>query len=159
MKILSFDQASRTTGYAVIEDDRLIEHNKFTFEDSDFGDRLLNIRNKVQSLVEYYKPDKVLFEDIQLQENVETFKKLAEVFGVIEELLTEMEVPHEAVLASSWKSALGIKGKDRTEQKRNAAAWVQLTYAIKPTQDECDAICLGNYYFSKSKQPKVYDWS
>jgi hypothetical protein len=45
---------------------------------------------------------------------------LAEVFGVIYELVTEMKLKNSAVLASSWKSTLGIKGKDRSEQKRNA---------------------------------------
>jgi hypothetical protein len=59
-------------------------------------------------------------EDIQLQENVQTFKALAEVFGVLYELFISKGLPVEAVLASSWKSTLGVKGKDRTAQKRNA---------------------------------------
>ena len=94
MRILAFDQASRTSGYALIEDNRLIEHGKFTFEDADFGVRLYKIRQKVEALVKQYSPDKVLFEDIQLQDNVDTFKKLAEVFGVVYETLTEMNIPN-----------------------------------------------------------------
>ena len=159
MRILAFDQASRTSGYALIEDNKLIEHGKFTFEDADFGVRLYKIRQKVEALVKQYSPDKVLFEDIQLQDNVDTFKKLAEVFGVVYETLTEMNIPNEAVLSVTWKSALGIKGKERADQKRNATLWVQNTYSLKPTQDECDAICLGHYYFFRDKEAKVFDWS
>ena len=54
-----------------------------------------------------------------------------------------MEKPVEAVLAGTWKSTLGIKGKTRPEQKQNAQKWVIATYGVKPTQDECDAICIG----------------
>ena len=49
-----------------------------------------------------------------------TFKVLAEILGVLEELLTELKIPYETVFASSWKSSLNIKGRDRATQKRNA---------------------------------------
>lgn len=156
MRILAFDQASRTSGYAVFDDDKLVDYGKFTFEDTDFGMRLLRIRERVDKLIEKYQPNKVYFEDIQLQDNVETFKKLAEVFGVIDELLTEKDMPHEAILSVTWKSALNIKGKLRADQKRNAQEWVINTYNIKPTQDECDAICIGKY---ASMQDLSFDWS
>ena len=54
MKMLALDQASRTSGFAIFEDNKLIKYGKFTFEDSDFGVRLMKIRNKVQSLIEEF---------------------------------------------------------------------------------------------------------
>lgn len=158
MKMLALDQASRTSGFAIFEDNKLIKYGKFTFEDSDFGVRLMKIRNKVQSLIEEFSIDKVVFEDIQLQDNVDTFKKLAEVFGVIFELVTELNIPHEAILSTSWKSTLKIKGAKRPEQKKNAQLWVNENYNIKPTQDECDAICIGVHAL-RSKPARVFDWS
>jgi len=44
-----------------------------------------------------------------------TYKKLAEVYGVIEEKLTEWEIPYQAVFSSTWKSSLGIKGRARAD--------------------------------------------
>lgn len=158
MKLLALDQASRTSGFAVFEDGKLIKYGKFTFGDSDFGIRLMKIRNKVKSLIDEFEIDKVVFEDIQLQDNVDTFKKLAEVFGVIFELVTELDIPHEAILASSWKSTLKIKGAKRPEQKKNAQLWVVNNYNIKPTQDECDAICIGVHAL-KNKPAAAFDWS
>ena len=38
--------------------------------------------------------------------NVQTFKTLAEVFGVIYETVLELQLPCSAVLASVWKSGL-----------------------------------------------------
>lgn len=164
MRILAFDQASRTSGWAFFDNNKLITFGKFTYDDSDFGDRLLKIRNKVKALITEYHPDKIIFEDIQLQSNVgnnvDTFKKLAEVFGVICELFAELKIPSMAVISTVWKSALGIKGKDRAAQKKNAQIWVQEKYNITPTQDECDAICIGTYgCLNIPSSDTVFDWS
>lgn len=152
-KLLALDQASITTGWAVFHDDQLVEHGHFTFEDSDVGERLYKIRNKVAELIADYDINEIAFEDIQMQKNVannvQTFKVLAEVFGVIYELATELEIPNTAVLAGTWKSTLGIKGRARAEQKRNAQIYVQNTFGIKAIQDECDAICIGAHIINK----------
>ena len=157
MRLLALDQASRTSGYAVFDNGKLLKHGKFTYDDYDFGARLVKIRNKVKSLIDEYKIDEIVFEDVQLQENVDTFKKLCEVFGVIYELATELKLPNSATLASVWKSQLGIKGYDRTAQKRNAQEWVVNTYGVRPTQDECDAICIGAA--AVKNQVTGFDWS
>ena len=124
MRLLALDQASRTSGYAIFVDDELITYGTFTYEDEDIGVRLHKIREKVKGLIDLHSIDYVVLEDIQLQgnvvNNVQTFKTLAEVFGVIYELVTELEIKHEAVLSSSWKSTLNIKGRTRPDQKKNA---------------------------------------
>lgn len=154
MRLLALDQSSHTTGYAIFADSILEAHGAFTFNDTDIGDRLVKIRNKVISLLEEYNIDTVVFEDIQYQVNIDMFKKLAEVFGVIYELLTEKNIPFDTVLASSWKSTLNIKGKQRAEQKANARLYIKNIYSITPTQDECDAICIGLHFLEKQKKPK-----
>jgi hypothetical protein len=45
-------------------------------------------------------------------------------------LLTELKIPYTTVSASAWKSTLGIKGKDRPAQKRNAQVYVKETYKV-----------------------------
>ena len=152
-KLLALDQSSRITGYAIFENTKLIHYGKFNVENDDFGERLMIIRNKVNDLIIQYNIDEVVFEDIQLQNNVvnnvDTFKKLSEVYGVISELLTELKIKYSTVLASSWKSTLSIKGKDRSAQKKNAQVVIEKTFNIKPTQDECDAICIGLHHINK----------
>lgn len=165
MKLLALDQASRTSGYAIFEDDKLIDFGTFTYDDTDIGVRLHKIRNKVDSLICDNNIDKVVFEDIQLQgnvaNNVQTFKTLAEVFGIIYELVTALDIEHEAVLSSSWKSTLNIKGRTRPEQKKNAQLWVMNTYGVKPSQDASDAICIGAHAIKHSGEnfSDSFDWS
>ena len=179
MRLLALDQASRVSGYAVFIDGKLETYGKIVSEYDDIGERLHYIREKVSKLIADYDIDHIAFEDIQLQKtvngvesvnNVQTFKVLAEVFGVIYELAISLEIPYTVILASTWKSTLLIKGARRDEQKRNAQAFAQNTYNIKCTQDEADAICIGTHVLVKSglaQKPKTktslgddgFDWS
>lgn len=165
--LLAIDQASVTSGYAVFKDGKLVDYGKFTFNDDVIAERLVKIRTKVQELIKEYDIDEVAFEDIQMQgnvaNNVQTFKVLSEVFGVVSETLQEMKMKYTVVMAGTWKSTLGIKGRTRPEQKRNAQEYVLNTYGVKAIQDVCDAICIGAHVL---KRPGVgttvsdgFDWS
>lgn len=155
MTVLALDQSSITSGYALFVDDKLDIYGKFSFDNKDIGTRLDNIRYQVFTLIQLYRPDYVIFEDIQLQENVGnnvlTFKILAEVYGVISQLLTQLEIPHSTVLAGTWKKALGIKGQIRAEQKKNAKKHVMDKYKVDVVQDIADAICIGEYYLTTQR--------
>ena len=152
--ILALDQASRTSGWSVFQNEQLIASGTFTYDDDDFSLRLVKIRNKVIQLIQQYNINRVLLEDIQLQgqtNNVTTYKALAEVMGVLEELCCELKIPHELVHSQTWKSTLGIKGRDRATQKRNAQEFVAATYGKKVSQDESDSICIGTHYIKSNK--------
>lgn len=161
MRLLALDQASNISGYAIFEDGKLLKYDKINLTGYDLADKLVLLRKQIANLIQEWNIEEVIMEDIQLQgnvtNNVKTFKVLAEVFGVIYELVNEMNIKNSAVLASEWKSSLKIKGRDRTAQKRAAQQYVIDNYNIKPTQDECDAICIGAHYYLKDKQE--FDWS
>ena len=179
MRLLALDQASRTSGYAIFIDGKLEKFGKIVTEHESIGERLHHIRESVAKLIADYDITHIAFEDIQLQQtvngqqavnNVQTFKILAEVFGVIYELAIALDLPCAIILASTWKSTLLIKGVRRDEQKRNAQAFAQTTYNIKCTQDEADAICIGTHVLIKEglmEKPKSktslgddgFDWS
>ena len=108
-------------------------------------------------LIEKFDINEVAFEDIQMQtqiNNVSTYKILAEIFGITQELMYELDLPYQVVSSSTWKSKLEIKGKQRAEQKRNAQKWVLDTYGLKVTQDEADSVCIGASTFVKDKNEK-----
>lgn len=158
-KTLALDQSSHISGYSIFEDGKLITFGKFTVNENNIGERLNKIKQNILSLISDNNITNIIIEDIQMQSNVvnnvQTFKVLAEVIGVIYEMAYELGISIDCVLASSWKSALGIKGKSRPEQKRAAQEYVLTTYDIKATQDECDAICIGTY---SAKQNNNLAW-
>ena len=126
-RLLALDQSSHITGYAVFNEGKLITYGKFNITDTDLGERLYKIRKKVKSLIVEYEIDEVVFEDIQLQDvngsrdiGVKTFKILAEVFGVVHELLTERDIPYTAVPPVVWKASFKIAGKGRAQEKKAA---------------------------------------
>ncbi len=154
-RLLALDQASKVTGWAIFEDGELKSYGKISLDDPNTDIRLVQLRQSIQTLVADYNIDEVIFEDIQQQNNVannvQTFKVLAEVYGVVSELLQELQIPHSTVLAASWKSTLGIKGRTRTEQKKNAQLYVEQNYGIHVIQDIADAVCIGTHHIKKNK--------
>ena len=160
MTILALDQSSRITGYSVFQDGKLIQSGIIKLTNSDIGIRLVQLRNTIIEYIKKWNIDYVIYEDIQLQNsatnNVETFKILAEVIGVLEELFNELNIPHGAVLSTVWKSAVGVKGRYRADQKKNAQLLVKNTYGLDVSEDESDAICIGTYYTTKKQD---FDWS
>ena len=153
--LLALDQASVTTGYAIFQDKKLITYGKISLDDPNVGRRLAVLRQTLLELIKAYDITCIAFEDIQLQasvgNNVKTFKVLANVFGVIWELCEELKLNYEIVSSNTWKSTLKIRGKNRSEQKRAAQAFVQEEYGMSCTQDEADAICIGSHMLKTSE--------
>jgi len=89
------------------------------------GERLLQLRQYIQNLINEYNIDEVIFEDIQLQDiegnkevGITTFKKLAEVFGVVHELLTELKIKYTTVLPIKWKAHLELLARAANKRKK-----------------------------------------
>ena len=127
-RLLALDQSSRISGYAIFVDENLIAHGSINLTEEDVGQRLVLIRKEVTKLIHKYDINEIAFEDIQMQasvgNNVQTFKILAEVFGVILMLCTELKINYTIVSSNTWKSTLKIKGKKRSEQKQDAQRYV-----------------------------------
>ena len=63
----------------------------------------------------------MILEDIQLQQDPQTYKILGKVLGVLEELAVELFGKNYIIYTCAhWRSVLGIKGKERGIQKKNA---------------------------------------
>ena len=150
--LISLDQSTDITGYAIFINKELKKYGHTKF-DGDYLNRIVQLRQWLAELLEKCKnfSVKVAIEEIQLQhitnsseyQNVLTFKKLAQVQGVLLELLTSLNIDYEVVPSNRWKSVCEIKGKRRAEQKKSAQEYVKKTFGIAATQDESDAICIG----------------
>ena len=155
MRLLALDQSSHITGYAIFEDGKYLQSGVFSLKSADLGERLYAYRKKLIELIDIFNIDKVAFEDIQLQgttNGVTTYRILAEIIGITEELLTELKIPYQIINSNTWKSKLKIKGKQRTEQKKNCQQWVLDTYNKKVSSDEADAIAIGASLYIEEKK-------
>ena len=162
--LLALDQSSTTTGYSIFKDGNPIVISHFTAKGTDLGSRLEQLRNKIIELINEYEIDEVVFEDIQLQDmaggkdvGIKTFKILAEVFGVVHELMTELDMDYIIVPPIVWKATFKIAGKGRKAEKKLAQEYVLATYGIQCTEDEADATCIGAHIIKK--QGSEFDWA
>lgn len=157
--LLSFDQATSVAGFAIHRDGKLEKHGKAKFEGTTI-ERIAQVKQWADAMADMLNTSDVEFEigieDIQLQQDVTTFKTLAWLQGVLLVLFYEKGIKATTCFSTEWKSTCGVKGKTRPEQKRNAQKYVFDTYGIKATQDECDAICIGDHLSAQAD--KVVNW-
>lgn len=167
MKILAVDQSTRVSGYAIFDDGELVDFGRVSMEDESYVKRFVDLRDWLDKMVSAQEPAVVALEDIQLQSsvgsNVLTYKRLAGVQAVLMEYLERNEIPYHIISSNSWKSTCGVKGRTRPEQKKNAQAHVLEKYGAKCTQDEADAICIGEHLLTilgnAPKEEEFFDWS
>lgn len=167
-RTLALDQATHYTGWAVYDNKTLIKYGTYKCGDTTFISRAVQLKNWLHNMLVIWKPDQVILEDIQLQEkkekrdwnfddgnmvlNVDTFKILAQLQGILECLLYELKYEYAYVYPSVWRKSCKISGKYRDERKKSAQLRVQEWFDIKVTNDEADAICIGYYITQKDQR-------
>lgn len=153
MNILALDQAMITTGWAILKDNKMINKGIFKTKSSlPIEERLGQIWKSINELRQEYEIDYIVFEDIQSQGNVETYKKLAYVQAAIYLYCYFNEIQCSTLGPSRWRSILNIKGRKREEQKQAAIDYVKNKCNINCTSDEADAICIGFAYIEEKKK-------
>lgn len=150
MRSLALDQALKTTGWAVLDGDKVIEHGTFTLDARlPIEQRLGGIWTNLNGLSNEWEFSKLYFEDVQKQANAQTYLKLAYVQATVLLWCFFNEIPYTILSPSKWrsilKSAYGVDfGKQRQEQKQVAMKFAQQRLGIKNIDsDSADAICIG----------------
>lgn len=137
--ILSLDQA-KTTGFAIFSPTtELILHGAKTLDYAQQYDFF-------SSLLVKYDITTLIIEDIQLQRNVSTFKILAQLQGIFIALAHNHNLDLHVISPNTWRSKVGLQGRNRTQLKHNAVAMVQDLYNIKTNQDTSEAVLIGHSY-------------
>lgn len=150
MKILSLDQATTKSGWAIFVDDKYESHglinlskmSKKETPDKKFETMCLSI----YELICNTKPDMVVFESVSVQRNNKTAILLSRIQGVILLSCYIMDIKYLIITPTQWRKALGMKqGQTKSEDLKKAAQVFACEYIKKDkiTQDEADAICIN----------------
>ncbi len=148
-RTLALDQASRVTGWAIYDNKNLVTSGHFSIAaNKTMQQRLISFVNHLDDLVNKYNVEKIYYEGIQYQNNIETYKKLAYIQAMIIYNTTLHNLPILELTPSHWRSLIkdkhGVKfGRTRAEQKQKAQEFVKDHFNVEATEDEADAICLG----------------
>ena len=154
-RIIAFDQATERFGLSIFEDNQLVFYSLYTFS-GDVIHRLTKIKKFVQDVViNEWKPDIIIMEDIQYQQNgILTFKILAMLLGILQELCCENNIEFEAVSPNVWRKYAGTNGKNRREEKLLSVGKVKEKFSISVSDDVAEAILIG-MYGTRVHAPKI----
>ena len=164
MNILALDQA-RHGGWAVFDTNthKLIEYGAFNFDDKQyaFDEVLYQVVLLIHKLMCQYDCAALFIEDIQMQTNVQGFKRLAQLQGAILYYCAANEILVSTVTPSQWQNYCKARGRTNKEIKSGVTTlaqpgkkqskvlsleYVRDTYGVGTTNDNVsDAICIGTY--------------
>lgn len=146
MKILGLDTSTKSTGYAVLDNEKLISCGTIkTPKKADLLDKIIYIEEHIKQIIKAKEVDFIVIEDLAVTRSASTTKALA---GLLYHLLTEFRKRELLVVQarpSTWRSVCGIKGKCRKELKENAIQHVKDVYNIDVNDDEADSICIAEF--------------
>lgn len=152
MKILSLDLSTKSSGYAVFENEKLIDYGVIKSTDKDLLVRGNYMAEFVRLLCEKYgKFDLVGIEDLKIIHNQSVLVMLAQVQGMVLRELKDQDV--KFVFPTVWRKYFKLNGK-RAEAKIKAIELCKdLGYEVE-CDDDAEAILLG-IYFKKGLTDKV----
>jgi Holliday junction resolvasome RuvABC endonuclease subunit len=158
-RILAIDQSTKISGYSIFDNDVLIRYGAIEIKGSSAPIRFAKVREWIRYMIETWKPNLVIIEDIQLQDEEETgsksvitFKILAQLIGVLKTYFCENGIEYDIANVSTWRNCEQIKGRTRTDKKKSAQLRVKKCYNIDVTDDVADAILIGRYAIEKRKE-------
>lgn len=153
--ILSLDLSTKSSGWAIFNEEELVAHGCYTSSSTDMIKRIHIMIDGIQSLLDNYLDiDTIVVEEVRPEGgygvgNQKTHKALMYLQAALEFLIHDnynKRVEIEYIYPSSWRAAIGIKtgrGIKRTSLKEADIAFVKETFGITVNDDEADAICIG----------------
>ena len=147
MRLISFDQASIITGWALFEDGQYIDSGVITKNKSmPIAERVPAMALAICAKIKEIKPDRVVIEDIQNQNSVKTVIDLARLQGGIIMYCANKGISIDIYHPSTWRRVLqftqGTKTK-RDDLKKQATEYVKGLGFNIASEDESEAICIN----------------
>ncbi len=152
MKILSLDLSTKSSGFAIGQNESLEAHGCITASSRDVIKRIIKMRNQLSKIIKNNKIDKIIMEEVRPEYNSHTNKILMWLQAVIVIAAYEINPKIEFQFngATSWRAALKIKqgrGIKRDQLKNSDIQYVFNKYGIKVNDDQADAICILDAYW------------
>ena len=123
MKILAVDQA-RHGAWAVYdyEGKKLLDYGTWGFDSKNytFEQAILHIEALLSEVIRTHDIDAVFLEDIQLRKNVQSFKKLAQLQGVLVNMCEKTNILYNLVAPTQWQNTAKQEvGRQRRSSQRS----------------------------------------
>lgn len=139
MKILSLDQSTRSTGWALftLEGCQLIDSGVIKEKSME------QMYYSINKLINDKDIDVLVFEDIYQLKGQKVFKILSQLQGLILSIVFSNKLQYKIIHPKTWKKCVGIKSTKRNQQKLDSIEICREIFGKEVGEDEADAILIG----------------
>lgn len=159
-KLISLDTSSSSTGWGVFIDGEysgsgLINLKKFK---GDGQERMNEMCLSIHRLLRRENPDIVVIEETSVTRNAASQRMLTMILGFVYAWCLLNNTYFEMMKPSVWRSLISSekKGRKRAELKQWSVQKVSELYGEDVTDDQSDAILIGQAYVKKYRDRKDY---
>lgn len=157
-KILSLDTSSKTTGYAVFNDGKLIRYSSIDKSDKkDSYERMSSMVYELIILIEREAPDVVVIEETVVTRNPQTQRMLSMILGAVFGVCVSNHFNYCSLRPTQWRKA--VRGDDeklpkkREELKLWSISKVAELFNINDISDDIsDAILIGQAFININQE-------
>jgi len=150
IKILSLDQSTRRTGWAIFKGKEYITSGLIDWYLEKSPDiRFTNMVKSLYDLLNTTKPDFIIFEDVAYQRNIAALISLARLQGVLIGYAVNNDKDYFIYPASSWRSHLSfMQGRciKRDDLKAQSIKYVKEHFGFEAEEDVAEGICIGDAF-------------
>lgn len=147
VKVLSLDLSTKSSGFCVFNNGKIVEYGTIKSNDKDFLVRGQYMAEFVRLLCEKYgKFDKVVIEELKIISNQRTLVMLGIVQGMVIREVRDSEIVF--IAPTVWRKKFHLNGK-REDAKRKAIALCRFKGFETNSDDEAEAILLGMFSLDK----------
>lgn len=144
MKILGIDPGLATIGFAVLEENRILDYGIFTTASGHpLPDRLVQIGDDIHTLLSKWKPDYACIEKLFFVQNVTNGMAVAHSRGVLLEALAREGIPIGEISPKDVKLAVCGYGNAEKQQVQRALMQIFHFSNIPRPDDAADAIAIA----------------
>lgn len=155
MRLASFDQSTKVTGFAILEDGVPVKHGIIDLsKEGDVPDRIKHMFLAIYQVIEECCPDEVVVEATQQQANPKAVEMLSVLQGGIICSCYIKKLDVTSLMPSEWRKILHFQqggGVKRPELKAQSIKYVKENFGLDVSEDEAEAICIGRAEYLRLK--------
>jgi len=147
--ILGIDPGTATTGYGVIKRISSIKEECISYgvistsKEKPMGERLVEIKDDMEELIEKYKPDMVGIEDLFFFRNITTAVSVSQARGVVLECVYRHKIPCLEFPPLQIKQAVtGFGNAKKKQVQESVKLWLKLKEIPRP-DDAADGLAVA----------------
>lgn len=158
MRILALDQSTRITGWSLFNEGKYVSSGVIDLHKiKDTDERSKQMGLEICKLIEVYRPSEIVIEEVAMQSNADTLKKLARIQGMAIGFATAHNIPTHILEPSKWRAALKYKQGSqvkREQLKQQSRDFVKNVLNLQiDSEDENEATAINE------AAHRIYGWA